>query len=408
MRARTAVAVALTAVLAIGGQLPAAADQADVDAARARANGVAADLADARTRLAELEGRIVELQAEASTSGARVDELRGELRAQAVARFMSGGTGLDPVDSAPDPDAAERADTLAGFVGAATLDATDAYVAATEDLRATEDELASAESASTAAVAELEEVSAEATAELEQLERVEAERRAREEAERLAREEAERRAREAAAAQAAAEQAARDEDARAARDASAREASARDAEVAPSRSVTAASAAPRAVAPVTPVPAPRTVAPTTARAPAPASAPAPVVASGSWVCPVQGAVAFTNDWGQPRSGGRRHQGTDMLAARGTPVVAPVSGSARGHSSSLGGISFYLDGADGTTYFGTHLDSLSGASGQVSAGTVLGYVGSTGNATGGSPHLHFEIHPGGGAPVNPYPTLTQHC
>ncbi|HYD09384.1 MAG TPA: peptidoglycan DD-metalloendopeptidase family protein [Acidimicrobiales bacterium] len=131
-------------------------------------------------------------------------------------------------------------------------------------------------------------------------------------------------------------------------------------------------------------------------------------ATGDWMCPVQGARAFTNDWGNPRSGGRRHQGTDILSPRGTPVVASVSGTVRGHNSRLGGISYYLNGDDGNTYFGTHLDSLSGASGRVSQGAVLGYVGNTGNARGGPTHLHFEIHPGGGRPVNPYPTLRQYC
>ena len=133
-----------------------------------------------------------------------------------------------------------------------------------------------------------------------------------------------------------------------------------------------------------------------------------IAGNGSWMCPVQGPRAFTNDWGDPRSGGRRHQGTDILAPRGTPVVASVSGTARGHNSRLGGISYYLMGDDGNEYFGTHLDSLSGASGRVSQGTVLGYVGNTGNARGGPTHLHFEIHPGGGRAVNPYPTLAQHC
>lgn len=133
-----------------------------------------------------------------------------------------------------------------------------------------------------------------------------------------------------------------------------------------------------------------------------------IAGSGGWMCPVQGPRSFTNDWGQPRSGGRRHQGTDILSPRGTPVVASVSGTVRGHNSRLGGISYYLNGDDGNTYFGTHLDSLSGASGRVSQGTVLGYIGNTGNARGGPTHLHFEIHPGGGGPVNPYPTLRQHC
>jgi peptidoglycan LD-endopeptidase LytH len=127
-----------------------------------------------------------------------------------------------------------------------------------------------------------------------------------------------------------------------------------------------------------------------------------------WLCPVQGPRSFTNDWGMPRSGGRRHQGNDILSPRGTPVVASVSGTVRTHNSSLGGLSYYLTGDDGNTYFGTHLNSYSGASGRVERGTVLGYVGDSGNARGGPTHLHFEIHPGGGSPINPYPTVAANC
>jgi peptidoglycan LD-endopeptidase LytH len=140
------------------------------------------------------------------------------------------------------------------------------------------------------------------------------------------------------------------------------------------------------------------------------AAPAPITppGDGAWMCPVRGARAFTNDWGQPRSGGRRHQGTDILSPRGTPVVASVSGTVRGTSNRLGGIAYYLTGDDANTYYGSHLDSLSGASGRVAQGTVIGYIGDTGNARGGPTHLHFEIHPGGGSAVNPYPTLAANC
>lgn len=125
-------------------------------------------------------------------------------------------------------------------------------------------------------------------------------------------------------------------------------------------------------------------------------------------CPVAGPVDFVNSWGDARSGGRRHQGTDMMAAYGTPVVAPVAGVATTRSSAMGGITVELAGNDGVTYMGLHLSRLSGARGQVVSGTVLGYVGATGNASGGSPHLHFEKHPGGGGAVNPYPTVAQYC
>jgi murein DD-endopeptidase MepM/ murein hydrolase activator NlpD len=131
-----------------------------------------------------------------------------------------------------------------------------------------------------------------------------------------------------------------------------------------------------------------------------------VIASGEWICPVQGPRAFSNDYGQPRSGGRRHEGNDILSPRGTPIVANVGGTSKAHDSGLGGLSYYLDGDDGNTYFGTHLSAI-GATGRVAAGTVIGYVGDSGNARG-TPHLHFEIHPGGGGPVNPYPTLSRYC
>jgi murein DD-endopeptidase MepM/ murein hydrolase activator NlpD len=91
----------------------------------------------------------------------------------------------------------------------------------------------------------------------------------------------------------------------------------------------------------------------------------------------------------------------MLAPRGTPVVAVVSGSALFKQTSLGGNSIWLTGNNGTKYFYAHLDGFEGSTRGVSQGELIGYVGSTGNA-GETNHLHFEVHPGGGAAVNPYP------
>lgn len=133
----------------------------------------------------------------------------------------------------------------------------------------------------------------------------------------------------------------------------------------------------------------------------------PLIRGGDFKCPVGGATSFSDTWGAPRSGGRSHKGVDMFAARGTPVVASVAGVVRHRNSSLGGKSYYLAGDDGNTYYGAHLNTY-GASGRVTAGTVVGTVGNTGNARFSSPHLHFEIHPNGGSAVNPTPTVRAAC
>lgn len=122
----------------------------------------------------------------------------------------------------------------------------------------------------------------------------------------------------------------------------------------------------------------------------------------AWVCPVPGAV-FYNDWGFPRSGGRFHEGNDLFADRGTPVVAPVSGALQVKNGPVGGLQFRLYGDDGVTYIGSHLDSAI-ESQYVTAGTPIGAVGDSGNAIGANPHLHFEMHPDDGLSVNPYPVL----
>ena len=122
---------------------------------------------------------------------------------------------------------------------------------------------------------------------------------------------------------------------------------------------------------------------------------------GGYVCPVPGGTFF-DDWGFPRSGGRHHAGNDIFAPRGTPVHAPTSGWVDIATGSIGGHQFRLTAADGSQWFGSHLDHF-GKTGSVQAGDVIGYVGNTGNAKGGPTHLHFEIHPGANA-VNPFPLL----
>jgi murein DD-endopeptidase MepM/ murein hydrolase activator NlpD len=122
-------------------------------------------------------------------------------------------------------------------------------------------------------------------------------------------------------------------------------------------------------------------------------------------CPVAGPNSFVDSFGWPRVG-HTHQGIDLISPFGTPIVAAHPGVVSFSSSSSGGLQAYVRASSGTYTFYAHLSSY-GASGSVGAGTVIGYVGSTGNA-GSTNHLHFEYHPGGGAAVNPYQMLLAVC
>jgi septal ring factor EnvC (AmiA/AmiB activator) len=132
---------------------------------------------------------------------------------------------------------------------------------------------------------------------------------------------------------------------------------------------------------------------------------APIPNARGMVLPIAGPVAFADTWGAPRSGGRRHQGTDVMSSCGARVVAVADGSVSIHRGGNGGNMLYLHAANGDTYFYSHLQSYAVQSGQhVNAGQLIGYNGNTGNARGGPCHVHFEWHPKGGRPVNPYPLL----
>jgi murein DD-endopeptidase MepM/ murein hydrolase activator NlpD len=122
-------------------------------------------------------------------------------------------------------------------------------------------------------------------------------------------------------------------------------------------------------------------------------------------CPLPGA-AFTDDFGQRRSGGGFHPGIDMHAPMGTPELAVISGDLTFGDGGAGGMGAYIAGDDGNRYVYYHLSEYVGLPRHVSPGEVIGKVGATGDATG--PHLHFEIHPGGGDPSDPYPTLSRIC
>lgn len=125
--------------------------------------------------------------------------------------------------------------------------------------------------------------------------------------------------------------------------------------------------------------------------------------------PVAGPANYRDDWLEARFVPvfHFHQGNDIFAVRGTPVISPADGVVRFTEEAVGGKSAYVTTGDGTFYYMTHLNGFnrklrSGVG--VRTGDVVGYVGNTGNASDGAPHVHFEIHPRGGAAVNPKPTL----
>jgi murein DD-endopeptidase MepM/ murein hydrolase activator NlpD len=130
--------------------------------------------------------------------------------------------------------------------------------------------------------------------------------------------------------------------------------------------------------------------------------------AGGMVCPVRGAVSFVDSWGAPRGDTGPHQGVDIMAARGTPDVAVVPGTVVQKDGAISGKGVRLYGDDGNLYYYFHLDAYAGPPRHVQQGEVVGYVGNTGDASGGPTHTHFEIHPGGGGAVNPYPSVAAVC
>lgn len=128
-----------------------------------------------------------------------------------------------------------------------------------------------------------------------------------------------------------------------------------------------------------------------------------------YVFPVYGKHSYSDDWGAPRQDTGFHQGNDIFAATGTPVVAVCDGTLhRVGTRPVPGNRLWVKCSDGgDAFFYGHLsafasDAHSGL--EVKAGQVVGFVGSTGDAEQTPPHVHFEVHPGDGEAVDPYPFL----
>jgi murein DD-endopeptidase MepM/ murein hydrolase activator NlpD len=131
----------------------------------------------------------------------------------------------------------------------------------------------------------------------------------------------------------------------------------------------------------------------------------------SLAMPVEGVrpASLRDSWHAPRDGGgRRHEGLDIFAPRGRPVRSATEGIVlRVGTNPLGGQVVWVMGPGGQRHYYAHLDRYAGvrAGQRVQAGTVLGYVGTTGNARGTPPHLHYGIYTARG-PISPYPLLTR--
>jgi peptidoglycan LD-endopeptidase LytH len=122
-----------------------------------------------------------------------------------------------------------------------------------------------------------------------------------------------------------------------------------------------------------------------------------------------------DNFGDPRSGGRHHEGVDILATEGQAVYAVAPGTLTSQSvagttaggAALAGNGWVLTTSDRTYYFYAHLSRFAaglGVGSSVASGQLIGYVGDTGNPGIGNFHLHFEMHPQGGAAVNSLPLL----
>jgi peptidoglycan LD-endopeptidase LytH len=379
-------AVLVSAALVVGPSATSAA-QSLAEAREERAE-VQQRLDAAAERLGDVEQRVAELEIERERLAGEVDALAAEVTAlqegmqdHVVALFKRGSV-RDPLTvflTSDDPnEALLRAQTLERVI-VADLSEVETLGADRRQLAAVRERLDDQRREVADALADQEEVRASLERDLERAAELEAQLEAEE-----------RRRQEEQARREAAERERAAREAREAREArQAQEAEEPDEAPDPERSSDSSSSAPSS--------------------PRASGGGSTAVSSGGMACPVGQPRSFSDTWGAPRSGGRAHRGTDILAPYGIPVYAIVGGTwaiqSPGPSAGLWAI---LRGDDGNHYWYLHLQSHTVGNGaRVSAGQQVGTNGDTGNARG-TPHVHFELHPGGGSAINPYPTLRSAC
>jgi peptidoglycan LD-endopeptidase LytH len=370
-RLHSRLGVVLLGLLLVGA--PAGSLAQSLDDVRQERSSLQERLDTAATQLGEIEQLVAEIEADRDDLEGRADVLASELSeldelmAVRVRAVFKHGTALDPVAvflASDDPqEALSKAETVHRLVRGDQADS-EGVVASRTRLASVSDRLEERRADLDEALQEQRRLAEELERDLARAQRLE-ERLVEEERERERQRERERRE---------AQRAAREEEEQAERQAAAEQTSASDDGGSSS-----------------------------------SGGDAPATGSGGMVCPVDQPRSFSDTWGDPRSGGRSHRGTDILAPMGTPVRAITDGvwdiQSPGPSAGLWAI---LRGSDGNQYWYMHLQSHTVSDGaRVSAGQQTGTNGDTGNARG-TPHVHFELHPGGGGAVNPYPMLRRVC
>jgi murein DD-endopeptidase MepM/ murein hydrolase activator NlpD len=356
----------------------------EIQAARDGANAAAQALFDAESAIDTLTIEIDETEVELAAVEQEAAEMQTSLEASAIRRFtQSGGSSFLLLGDFSDATNQLTAEVLAAVTIETANVELDDFDAVIVDVDATRAKLEQQKAQQTAAQQNFTQLEKQAKAQIVQLQEVESQRVIDDAIEHeLQRQREERARQDAATAKAAADKAASEQQAAAAAaNAAANTAVANSG--GGSNTTTTSSSGGGATA-----------------------SPPPSNAGSGIVCPIGGNYGFADTWGAPRSGGRSHQGVDMIAATGVPIIAVEAGTVRFSSNRLGGNAAWLTGNSGTKYYYAHLSSYVGSSGSVSRGQQIGRNGQTGNA--GTPHLHFEVHPGGGRAVNPYPYVRAVC